>query len=150
MSNRVTGLLRSKVKRLMGAKLELFWLRALAYLAARAALASAEGLPVSHTSVGSETFSWAIVPALATAGTKRAAATAEERKAALVVGSALSAVTVVEAEGVAGAKATVEVSAARRVTMVSFMLLFLCSERRGNVQRKCFNRSLYVKLILTE
>jgi hypothetical protein len=110
----------------MGAKLELFWVRALAYLAERAALASAEGLPVSQTSVGSETFSWAIVPALATAGTNKAAA-AEVRKAALVVGSALSAV--VEDEGVAGAKAKVEVRVARRVTMVSFILLFLSCER---------------------
>ena len=126
ISNRVTGLLRSNVKRLMGAKLELFWVRALAYLAERAALASAEGLPVSQTSVGSETFSWAIVPALATAGTNKAAA-AEVRKAALVVGSALSAV--VEDEGVAGAKAKVEVRVARRVTMVSFILLFLSCER---------------------
>lgn len=47
-SNRVTGLLRSNVKRFWGGNELVICVRALAYLAARAALASAEGEPVSQ------------------------------------------------------------------------------------------------------
>jgi len=50
VSNLVTGLLRSNVKRLMGGKEEFIWLRALPALARRAALAAAEGAPVSQLS----------------------------------------------------------------------------------------------------
>lgn len=48
VSNLVTGLLRSNVKRLMGGKEEVIWVRALAERAARAALAAADGDPVSQ------------------------------------------------------------------------------------------------------
>ena len=91
MSKRSTGDLRSNVRRLMGAKLEVIWVRALANRATRAAAAAGVGEPVSHFSVGSDTFSWAMVAALATTGrtaapkTERAAA---ERKALREVGSA--------------------------------------------------------------
>jgi hypothetical protein len=40
--------LRSNVKRFWGGKEEVIWVRALAYLAARAALAAADGAPVSQ------------------------------------------------------------------------------------------------------
>ena len=48
VSNLVTGLLRSNVKRFTGGKEEFIWLRTLADLARRAALASADGEPVSQ------------------------------------------------------------------------------------------------------
>jgi len=47
-SNLVTGLLRSNVKRFWGGKEEVICVRAFAYLAARAALAAADGAPVSQ------------------------------------------------------------------------------------------------------
>jgi hypothetical protein len=48
ISNLVTGLLRSRVKRLMGGNDDVIWERALAYRATRAACAVADGDPVSH------------------------------------------------------------------------------------------------------
>jgi hypothetical protein len=48
MSSLVTGLLRSSVKRLMGGKEDVIWVRALEKRADRAALASADGEPVSQ------------------------------------------------------------------------------------------------------
>ena len=48
ISNLVTGLFRSRVKRLMGGNDDVIWERALAYRATRAACAVADGDPVSH------------------------------------------------------------------------------------------------------
>ena len=121
MSRRVTGDLRSRVKRLIGAKLLFIWVRALVYLPTRALEAASLGFPVSHTSVGSLTFSWSMVPAEAMAGTARTAAAAAPMKANLDMGSAFK--EVVRGAVEAGAKAAADPMVARMVTIESFILV---------------------------
>jgi hypothetical protein len=64
ISKRVTGLLRSRLRRLIGGKLLVIWVRALEYRSTREASASAVGAPVSHCSVGALTLSWSMALAI--------------------------------------------------------------------------------------
>lgn len=122
-SNRVTGLLRSTVSRLIGGKLESFWVRAFLYRAIRS-VTTALGFPVSQTSVGVESLSWSI--AFAIPGVKMApktAAPATEKNAFRDCSVSAFNTTLLFGDDATGANAEA-VARVKRVIMAEYFIFF--------------------------